>query len=348
LLNTGTSLKRQRMTVVCVNLVGFNAAAAAAGPMMVVSAMDAAVERVLRHVADCRGVLDSFHGDRFLATFNAAAPCTAHSRRAAACALRCAAELPTLGLRLAATAGVASGEALVGNVGAKAMKHFCAIGPAVSQAAVLERLAKAYPDAATRVVVSARVAADTAAQIRVRPLDVVALPGRARGQTVFEATGEVDADGAGQNDEWLYIVGADGDAADQHPSAVGQPSSGGASVAAQSSLELRRAAAALVGAFQEASAVEPDFGSLLGACDRIDTDLEKIDEVDATSMASLAGATRVSLARLRAYLGATHMQQPAAAAAAGRDSRGPAAKAAPVGPSAAYWLACVSPGIAPA
>uniref|UniRef100_A0A7S1R637 Guanylate cyclase domain-containing protein n=1 Tax=Neobodo designis TaxID=312471 RepID=A0A7S1R637_NEODS len=96
-----------------------------------------------------------------------------HPRRAAAAAVDLAARLPALGLRVPVRIGVASGRALVGNVGGHEVKSFSAIGAVFSHALLLERLTRRYGASvlATRVVCQS-----IPATLRCRYVDLVQLP----------------------------------------------------------------------------------------------------------------------------------------------------------------------------
>jgi len=214
-VNAKVSLATQTVSVLVLNLRQFHDRI---GELPV----DGLVERYARLVAIVerevnahRGVVDSFHGDRFFISFNAVKPCANHAQRAASCALRIAADLPGVQLGAAMTAGLATGRAQVGNLGSNTLKRFNTIGAVYPQAAALERLCKRYGSDVqllTHDIAFADVEHATIAFVQV--IDAVALPGpnakpvriaavRARAQ-VKVAPPKKEAPEAAVDDEWMY------------------------------------------------------------------------------------------------------------------------------------------------
>jgi hypothetical protein len=153
-------------------------------------------------VRACNGVVDSFHGDHIVATFNAVVPCSAHARRATHCAVNLATKLPTLGFHLRASIGIGTGKALVGNLGCASMKHFCVLGNVLPQAALLEQMTRLYPE--TEVLVPPRVAQEISTHFVVHPVDIVrCLPGLVRPGVISHVIGERSET---TMDEWLYVL----------------------------------------------------------------------------------------------------------------------------------------------
>jgi class 3 adenylate cyclase len=170
--------------------------------------MASLVDRVVSEVRTRGGVLAFFHGDHFAATFNAVKPCGIHARQAAFAATHLtrplAGELP---LR----AGVSTGKCLVGNVGSAEAKNFSVMGPAFTQALVLERLTRLYTTgegAAVAALASRRTCEDIATNYLYEYVDLVQLPGSAQATLVGRLVGPKANGAANQHDtEWLYVVG---------------------------------------------------------------------------------------------------------------------------------------------
>eukprot|EP00672_Neobodo_designis_P028806 CAMPEP_0174832552 /NCGR_PEP_ID=MMETSP1114-20130205/3737_1 /TAXON_ID=312471 /ORGANISM="Neobodo designis, Strain CCAP 1951/1" /LENGTH=847 /DNA_ID=CAMNT_0016066413 /DNA_START=88 /DNA_END=2631 /DNA_ORIENTATION=- len=200
-LKTAAGLNRENVTVLVINFRGFHDKLADSDIDTILHNFDDAVTAVLQHVNDNKGVLDTFHGDRFLATFNAVRRCASHSRRGVAAARGAIAALENAAFRIPATAAVVTGRCQVGNVGSDQMKKFNILGPAVTQAALLERMTKLYPG--TSCIVPEKVFPDVSAHHSLRYLDIVRLPGATKPCLVADVTGEISAEAEG---EWLYVV----------------------------------------------------------------------------------------------------------------------------------------------
>jgi adenylate cyclase len=131
------------------------------------------------------GTVVQFMGDALMAIFNAPVAQPDHPLRAARAAL---------GMQARATAlaaghpewprfrvGVATGPALVGNVGSDEVRSFTAIGDTVNLAARLQTQAEIG-----RVVVSAATAAALEGQATLVPIGELSLKGKERPQAAFE------------------------------------------------------------------------------------------------------------------------------------------------------------------
>jgi class 3 adenylate cyclase len=135
------------VSVAALNVVGFHGASLRDGALRLGNIAEALTMLVTGAVGEERGVVDSFHGDHFLLTFNAASSCATHAIRAARCALRvgqrAAAAFGELGVRVAG--GVASGPTRCGTLGSKDARRFSIVGAAVPQAFALEQLVRRHP-----------------------------------------------------------------------------------------------------------------------------------------------------------------------------------------------------------
>jgi class 3 adenylate cyclase len=210
------SVRTQPVSVLVANCNGFYEKAMGMSRDEVVASMASMVDRVMGEVKTKGGVLAFFHGDHFAATFNAVKPSPAHARNAAAVALALTA--PTAGPRtsqgqLTLRAGVSTGKCLVGNVGSAEAKNFSVMGPAFTQALVLERLTRLYTTgegAAVAALASRRTCEDIATNYLYEYVDLVQLPGSAQATLVGRLVGPKANGAANQHDtEWLYVVGAD-------------------------------------------------------------------------------------------------------------------------------------------
>eukprot|EP00742_Colponemidia_sp_Colp-10_P011396 GILJ01012653.1.p1 GENE.GILJ01012653.1~~GILJ01012653.1.p1 ORF type:complete len:569 (+),score=102.10 GILJ01012653.1:468-2174(+) len=89
-----------------------------------------------------KGVVDSFQGDHFAITFNAAMAVGAPAKGAALCAIRIQNSVTIRTGLPGVTMGLSTGLAMVGSLGSNDMKKFCMVTPAYSQAIALEVAAK--------------------------------------------------------------------------------------------------------------------------------------------------------------------------------------------------------------
>ena len=114
-------------------------------------------------VADCGGAVDKFMGDSILAHFNAVGELPDAATRAVVAARRLKARVAERWPSLPLSAGVATGEAIVGHFGPPSQRFHTAFGDVVTRAARLERRSHAtgFPiliDQATRAALAADIA----------------------------------------------------------------------------------------------------------------------------------------------------------------------------------------------
>lgn len=91
-LNLAPSLASRRIAVVCFNVSGWHdfvrrQSSSEGGVINYSYALNRYVDGVSRRVAEHRGIVDTFQGDRVTATFNAVAPLSSYARRGVACAI---------------------------------------------------------------------------------------------------------------------------------------------------------------------------------------------------------------------------------------------------------------------
>jgi class 3 adenylate cyclase len=208
-LSNDSGVSTRLVSVLTANLRGLHAAAAKASSDALVSEISDAVTAIEAAVTERQGVL-TFHGDRFLATFNTARPCASHATRAATAAVALT-ELPHAGpLRLKLTCGVATGPCVVGSMGSATMKTFCTVGAAVTDAATLERLTVLY---GVQALATHRTCVDASSSCGVRYVDLVALASKDSVRAVAIAvlhshTKDHRVADSGTNpvaDEWMYV-----------------------------------------------------------------------------------------------------------------------------------------------
>jgi adenylate cyclase len=167
------------VTVLFGDLRGFTSFSESAEPDEVVRLLNEYFGAIVPIVLDAGGTIIQFQGDALMALFNAPVRQPDHAERAARAALAIQRrigevtagrdDLPRFRI------GIATGPALVGNVGSEEVRSFTAIGDAVNLAARLQTAAE---------VGSVVVAEATAALLvgaRLRPLGNLELKGKTRG-----------------------------------------------------------------------------------------------------------------------------------------------------------------------
>ena len=153
------------------------------------------LSRHLEAVSDCVmeefGTVDKYIGDAVMAFWGAPTWREDHALRACVAALKmkrrqaemnlgwAAQGLPTLHMRV----GIHSAEVIVGNIGSAQRMSYTVVGDGVNLASRIEGVNKAY---GTQICVSHQVVAAIGDHILARPLDVVAVKGRKKGEKIYE------------------------------------------------------------------------------------------------------------------------------------------------------------------
>jgi adenylate cyclase len=173
------------VSVLFADLRGYTSFSERSQPTDVVALLNAYFGEAVPEILANGGTVVQFMGDALMAIFNAPVAQPDHPLRAARAAL---------GMQARATAlaaghpewprfrvGVATGPALVGNVGSDEVRSFTAIGDTVNLAARLQTQAEIG-----RVVVSAATAAALEGKATLVPIGELSLKGKERPQAAFE------------------------------------------------------------------------------------------------------------------------------------------------------------------
>ncbi|MEC3980738.1 adenylate/guanylate cyclase domain-containing protein [Amycolatopsis sp. H20-H5] len=173
----------REVSVLFVDVVGSTALAAARPPAEVVDLLNRFFAVVVDEVDTHHGLVNKFVGDAVLAIFGAPGELDDHAGEALAAARAIADRLGREVPDCAAGIGVATGEAVAGNVGDRRRFEYTVIGDPVNEAARLTELAKGIPG---RLVASwaAVESAGAAEADRWRSTDDVTLRGRNRPTTL--------------------------------------------------------------------------------------------------------------------------------------------------------------------
>ncbi len=138
---------QQTVTILFADLRGYTTLAETLPPDELVNVLNGHLTVAAQAVLAYDGTISQYFGDLVMAIFNAPLPQADHALRAALAALSLRqhmtgyhASMPPE-LRMQFGVGIASGEAVVGNIGAKELLHYTAVGDTVNLAQRLEEIA---------------------------------------------------------------------------------------------------------------------------------------------------------------------------------------------------------------
>jgi adenylate cyclase len=186
------------------DIAGFTSLAETLPPDELVLKLGGYLDGMTRTIAEGGGTVDKYLGDGIMAFWGAPEPDADHAAHACAAALECQRVLRAMAndpesawLRSAQTRiGVATGKVLVGNFGTPERMNYTVMGDTANLASRLEGLNKQY---GTLVLVDEPTMRAAGTQIIGRPIDLVAVKGKAKGVRVYEllaVAGEEGADAA--------------------------------------------------------------------------------------------------------------------------------------------------------
>lgn len=182
---------QQVVTVLFADLRGYTTLAETLRPEQLVDVLNGHLTVAAQAVLAFDGTISQYAGDLVMAIFNAPLPQPDHTLRAAQAALRLCQEMATYHasmpaeLRMEFGIGIASGEAVVGNIGAKEFLHYTAIGDTVNLAQRLEEIA-----AGGEILLNERarqLLENTIA--RVEPRGITSIRGRSESAAVYALLG---------------------------------------------------------------------------------------------------------------------------------------------------------------
>jgi class 3 adenylate cyclase len=192
--------QRRIMTVLFCDMKGFTAMSEGMTPQALVKVMNRYLTTMSEPIRDHRGVIDKYIGDAIMAYWGP--PFTDDSEQAG---LACLAALDMLdrldalhgeimellGMRtglphIDMRVGIATGDAVVGNIGSDFMMSYTVMGDTVNLASRLESANKTYLN---RILISSATAAASANYVETRELDRLVVIGTHEPQQVFEVMG---------------------------------------------------------------------------------------------------------------------------------------------------------------
>jgi adenylate cyclase len=193
--------RRETLTIHFSDIAGFTSIAETMPPEQLVTMLGEYLDEMTRPILASGGTVDKFIGDAVMAFWGAPAADADHALHACEAALANRDRLAVLNARwqsegrprLDARAALHTGEVIVGNIGSLARLEYTVIGDSVNLASRLEGLNKKY---GTYLMISDTTYARVKDVMVVRPLDRVAVKGKAQSVDVYELLGrkgEVDA-----------------------------------------------------------------------------------------------------------------------------------------------------------
>ena len=199
-LNTAVRLSNRKVTILCMNVLGYHRRVLHWSENETVRQHGQIVKMVSDVCGEHRGVMDGFQGDRFTVSFNAVTTVSNHSTMGVRTALAAGEGLRER-MSLAVSSGVASGAALVGNIGSATTKRFAVLSSVVSSAVLLERLSKRYGEGAMPLVGGSALE-EVQMMFEALTVDAVMLPsgGVVKRSRVCTVMGAREA----AADEWMY------------------------------------------------------------------------------------------------------------------------------------------------
>jgi adenylate cyclase len=181
---------QQTVTVMFADLRGYTALAETLPPDQLVGVLNGHLTVAAGAVLACEGTISQYSGDLIMAIFNAPLPQPDHALRAARAALRLRRDMAVYHtnlpehLRMEFGTGIVTGEAVVGNIGAREWLNYTAIGDAVNLAQRLEESAQGG-----EILISASTAEALGAAAQVEAKGLVRIRGRSEPVEVYALLG---------------------------------------------------------------------------------------------------------------------------------------------------------------
>ena len=181
---------RRPITTLFADLRGFTALSEKLKPEVLFETLNHHLSMGAEAVLNYEGTLDKFMGDAVMAFFNAPLPQTDYALRAVQAAVemqrRIAATSPARAQanRLQFGIGIATGDAVVGNIGTAQLMNYTAIGSSVNLARRLQESAKGG-----QILIDQATYTITAASIKARPIGLLEIKGIREPQPVFDVLG---------------------------------------------------------------------------------------------------------------------------------------------------------------
>jgi len=189
----------REVSVMFSDLAGFTRIAEGMTPAQLVALMNLYLHAMTEVIESHGGIVDKYIGDAIVAIFGAPLDDPSHARHAAEAAIACTQRLSELntqgafaGRQLVQRIGLASGPALVGNIGGRRRFNYTVMGDTVNLAARLESANKVFATGILAPQSTVEAARAAGADLVWREVDRVRVVGRATPTSLFELVGAQD------------------------------------------------------------------------------------------------------------------------------------------------------------
>ncbi|QQR54818.1 adenylate/guanylate cyclase domain-containing protein [Candidatus Peregrinibacteria bacterium] len=182
--------ERRAITALFLDIENFTHLSEGLEPQAVVGVINTYFDALSKVIMNVGGMVDKFEGDAIMALFGAPVPNLDHAVKACATALAIREKMNELnastGYPLNIRIGLASGDAIVGNMGSENRFDYTAMGDTVNTASRLEGANKFY---STRILVTQGTYETAKGEFLFREVDAVCLKGKDKAIHIYELLG---------------------------------------------------------------------------------------------------------------------------------------------------------------
>ena len=198
--------ERKNITALFLDIENFTTLSEGLEPQEVVRVINVYFDALAMVIMGHGGSVDKYEGDAIMALFGAPVPSTDHAVKACFAAMAIQARMKELntqmGYNLNIRVGLASGDAIVGNMGSSQRFDYTAMGDTVNTASRLEGANKFYK---TGILVNPGTFEAAQSQIFFRKIDTVCLKGKENAIGIYQVLGTQEGatqDGKSVVNEW--------------------------------------------------------------------------------------------------------------------------------------------------
>ncbi|MBN1609722.1 MAG: adenylate/guanylate cyclase domain-containing protein [Polyangiaceae bacterium] len=198
---TGAELggEKRRLTMMFTDIEGFTSIAESMQTEALLQHISEYLDSLTTIILGQSGTVDKYIGDAIMSFWGAPIADPDHEAHACRAALLCVRELNTRNAKWASEGkpelrtrfGISSGEVSVGNMGSRERMNYTVLGDAVNLASRLEGINKYY---GTRIIVGEDTYEVVKTRFLMRPVDVVAVKGKAKGVRIYELLAGLSGD----------------------------------------------------------------------------------------------------------------------------------------------------------
>jgi adenylate cyclase len=189
-------MEQREVTIFFADIADFTAIAEQLDADVLSEALGEYLEEMSTVISQGKGTVDKYIGDAIMAFWGAPVALKNHAESACLAALDFQARLKSLREKwhknnlppFEARIGINTGPVLVGNIGSTRRMNYTVIGDAVNVASRLEGLCKMY---SVQIAIGQRTYELASDCVVARPIDRVAVKGRAQGEVIYELLGSM-------------------------------------------------------------------------------------------------------------------------------------------------------------